>query len=132
MNIIFHQPKQLVEALQKQMAGSKKKAPIVSDDATLITQLKKQNEALQSELDRVIAVNTELQKQLAITPVQKAPEPSNTDLIKLSFVNNGTTYGFNFPKARMDGKDITADMVVSDVELQNKLISRSSGMIFKK
>lgn len=92
-------------------------------------QLKAENEQLRQEIERLNAVNRDLQKLAEGAPVKQVPETSGNEMLTLSFVNDGVKYGFNFPALQLGGKKITAVDICADNQLQAELIGKKSGIL---
>lgn len=102
-------------------------------DADLkIANLETELAAAQAEANLAREVNRELREEIA--KLQKlAPPPTTTARAsKLSFTHGADTYGFAFNKIRLDGKDYTSDDVVKNKALQERLVSKNSGMLVKQ
>jgi hypothetical protein len=95
------------------------------------TDLKKKNEQLKQEIERLNAVNADLQKLADASPVKEQAAVATNEMLKLSFEYENVKYGFAFTTATYKGKKITAEDVVADKQLQAELITKRSGMINK-
>jgi len=98
---------------------------------------------LQQELSTVLAVNESLVKE--IEKLHKEQQMCNcgkkgktlsvsltsTELASYTFTLGGQKYGFNFFKLQLNGQIISAVDVVASHDLQQALVSSSSGMIKK-
>jgi hypothetical protein len=91
--------------------------------------LKKENEQLKQEIERLNAVNADLQKLAEASPVKEQAPVTADEMLKLGFELEKVKYGFNFTSAMYKGRKITAEDVVADVQLQAELVSKRSGMI---
>jgi len=93
---------------------------------------------LQQEISDVLAVNESLTAEIETLSKKKmcnckdknnSPSTANNNTAGYSFTLNGKKYGFNFNKLQYKRQLITALEVCASPELQQELVSSSSGMI---
>lgn len=85
-------------------------------------------DALKLEHEALAKINAELQAQIEAGPGASV-EVSKPTLSDKTFTHNKKEYGFAYPQLRFEGAIITADDVVKDKKLQEKLVEMESGFI---
>lgn len=85
-------------------------------------------DALKLEHEALAKINAELQAQIEAGPVAAVVVAKPT-LSDKTFTHNKKEYGFVYPQLRFEGAIITADDVVKDKKLQEKLVEMESGFI---
>lgn len=85
-------------------------------------------DALKKEHEALAKINAELQAQIEAGP-GAAVVVAKPTLSDKTFTHNKKEYGFVYPQLRFEGAIITADDVVKDKKLQEKLVEMESGFI---
>ena len=85
-------------------------------------------DALKLEHEALAKINAELQAQIE-TGTVAAVVVAKPTLSDKTFTHNKKEYGFVYPQLRFEGAIITADDVVKDKKLQEKLVEMESGFI---
>jgi len=85
-------------------------------------------DALKLEHEALGKINAELQAQIEAGP-GAAVVVAKPTLSDKTFTHNKKEYGFAYPQLRFEGAIITADDVVKDKKLQEKLVEMESGFI---
>lgn len=85
-------------------------------------------DALKLEHEALAKINAELQAQIEAGP-GAAVVVAKPTLSDKTFTHNKKEYGFVYPQLRFEGAIITADDVVKDKKLQEKLVEMESGFI---
>lgn len=85
-------------------------------------------DALKLEHEALAKINAELQAQIEAGP-GAAVVVAKPTLSDKTFTHNKKEYGFAYPQLRFEGAIITADDVVKDKKLQEKLVEMESGFI---
>lgn len=85
-------------------------------------------DALKLEHEALAKINAELQAQIEAGP-SAAVVVAKPTLSDKTFTQNKKEYGFAYPQLRFEGAIITADDVVKDKKLQEKLVEMESGFI---
>jgi len=116
LNQTFAGKEQELQAANKNIEELKKK---VTDTTKELGDVKK-------ELTSTVKVNAELSKTIEQLPKKEATEKEP------GFTLDGTKYRFVYYHTVFEGKNISADDVIADKELQAKLVSRKIGMIRQK
>lgn len=85
-------------------------------------------DALKLEHEALAKINAELQAQIEAGPgaAEVVAKPTLSDK---TFTHNKKEYGFVYPQLRFEGAIITAEDVVKDKKLQEKLVEMESGFI---
>lgn len=106
------------------------------EDQKRFEQLQADFDALKLNYDDAMQLNGELSSE--IEKLSKAPaevaktEAKEIDIKSLSFKAGEDEFGFKYARTVLNGNAITALDILASADLQQKLISRNSGMIFKK
>lgn len=112
------------EALQKAVAENPNNAA-----ADLVTLAKQQDELVEA-MDALKKINAELAEQIqSVAPADEdapAPKPTISDK---TFTVDKTKYKFCFAALNLEGTVITNEDVLSDKDLQKKLVDMQSGFI---
>jgi hypothetical protein len=111
------------EALQKAVAEKPNDAA-----ADLVTLAQQQDELLDA-MDALKKINAELAEQIQSAPADEdapAPKPTISDK---TFTVDKTKYRFCFAVLNLEGTVITNEDVLSDKDLQKKLVDMQSGFI---
>lgn len=85
-------------------------------------------DALKLDHEALAKINAELQAQIEAGP-GAAVVVAKPTLSDKTFTHNKKEYGFAYPQLRFEGAIITAEDVVKDKKLQEKLVEMESGFI---
>lgn len=100
------------------------------EDTGLETKLAQTEAELHATLEVNARLVLEIERLTGDAPAGKKEHPAG-NIKEYRFTHNTDEYGFNFWKIKYHGTDITPVEICADADIQNDLVTKKSGMIFK-